>query len=654
MKALYIEDNDDDIVLLTSKIQQSNQWNDFIAVNELIKGIELCVQQKFDIVYIDLNLTKTKGAETIIKFRESIKDVPVIVFSGLDDQKVALRTIQEGAQDYLPKHEINVDVLYKSSQFAIERFKKGMYLEIANSNLRQSEQIAKIGNCTFELTGKAIDFSEGFKKLFNINQDEVIKLDNIGLLFNNEGVQKFQASFQKVCELLEDQEIIIHSSSKGKLRTFRVAFSSNNKSVYLGQVVHVTFFDITFEYEQQKELESRHNRLLKAQKLAKIGSWELNSSTEKFTFSPEALNILEIESKDSFKLDELLNIIEIDDNIIELYHQLNSIGQEVESFPLELSITTPKKNQRILKITAENSPYTTKESTIYTGTVEDVTLRRESSRLRKEFTETIEAQVIERTQQLEDVKKRLENSLLKEKELNELKSQFVSTASHQFRTPLTIIESSAGLISHYLKDLEYPKKDKVNNSINRLHHQIERMIMLMENILVLGKIENNAFELNFSSLDLLDTIQNICFDSNIIRNDNLEIEVIDGLVGDHKVFMDKNILDHIFTNLITNALKYSDKNQNPKVILNSRHHEIVVQIIDFGIGIPEEKLKCLFEPFSRATNVGEIQGSGLGMAIVHQCVQLLNGTIEVQSKLKQGTKVTVTLPKNGKDTDHRG
>jgi len=647
MKALYIEDNESDIVLLNAKIELSNHWEEFTAVHELNDGIQLCHQKKFDIVYVDLNLTTTKGTETIIKFRESIKDVPVIVFSGIDDKRTALRTIQEGAQDYIPKHEINADLLYKSTQFAIERFKKGMRLEIANSNVKQSEEIAKIGNCTIDLNGQIIDISNGFKKLFNFEKDSIFQLDQLAQLFIEEDEVRFEKAFNQVTEKLSNQELVVKSKNKGQERIFKIGFSLNSQNVFLGHVIHLTCLDITSEYQQKRELELRHNRLLKAQELAKIGSWEFNVNSEKFTFSPEALNILEFNSNHSFGIDEVLNLIEIEENVIELYHQLRSINHNEENFQFEVNIITPEKNHRVLKITAEYDQNSRQDNAIYVGTVEDVTLRRETSRLRKELTESMESQVIERTKELEEVKTQLEKSLKKEIELNELKSQFVSTASHQFRTPLTIIESSTGLISHYLKEIDFPKKERVEDSILRLHQQVDRMIALMENILVLGKIENNAFELNSKSLDLLDIIIAICNDSNIIQNDALQIEVIDGMVGDHTINSDKNILEHIFTNLITNALKYSDKEKNPKIILNGSENQIVINVIDYGIGIPQENLSRLFEPFSRASNVGEIQGSGLGMAIVLQCVELLDGTIQVESKINEGTKVTVTLPRNG-------
>ncbi len=231
-------------------------------------------------------------------------------------------------------------------------------------------------------------------------------------------------------------------------------------------------------------------------------------------------------------------------------------------------------------------------------------------------------------------------ALEKERELSELRSGFVSLVSHEFRTPLTTIQSSAELLERYNKKLSDEKKQ---NHHRRIQTAVKRMTQLLEDILTIGKAE--AGKLNFEPYpidlvafcrDLVESLQ-----MSVQQSHNLKFEV----VGDcTDAQMDEKLLGHILTNLLSNAMKYSPEGGTVQFDLICNQESAVFRIQDSGIGIPPEDIERLFESFGRASNVGNIPGTGLGLAIVQRCVDLHGGQIVVESEVGAGTTFTVTLP----------
>jgi PAS domain S-box-containing protein len=234
-------------------------------------------------------------------------------------------------------------------------------------------------------------------------------------------------------------------------------------------------------------------------------------------------------------------------------------------------------------------------------------------------------------------------NLLKEKELNELKSKFVSMASHQFRTPLTIIYSNAELIELKSKIDRKKNMDGVDLNTNRIKNEVDRLTELMNNTLIFGKYELEETKKDVKELDLDDFI-NKTIDSYFNNElDGRKIEIT--IKGEKQKFnSDETLLTHIITNVVSNAFKYSANKVEPKLIITYLDKKIKIEIIDYGIGIPNKEIQYLFTSFFRATNTSTIVGSGLGLTIVKQFIDLLNGEISIKSKENFGTTVMLTLP----------
>jgi signal transduction histidine kinase len=237
----------------------------------------------------------------------------------------------------------------------------------------------------------------------------------------------------------------------------------------------------------------------------------------------------------------------------------------------------------------------------------------------------------------------LEQALEKERELNELRALFVSTASHQFRTPLTVIQSGVEIMELYLENLPYEKQARFQKQFNKIQTEVERLHYLMNDILLLGRA--NAARTPFVPItgDLVKFCKNIIEEryNNVHSHDRSIIFSVEGNVK--PVDFDPKLIGHAVENIINNAYKYSSIG-NLLLGISFQEDLVRINITDQGIGIPEEDLKNLFQPFYRATNTSEIEGTGLGLAIMKEFVDKHGGEINVSSILNKGTTISVILP----------
>ena len=241
-------------------------------------------------------------------------------------------------------------------------------------------------------------------------------------------------------------------------------------------------------------------------------------------------------------------------------------------------------------------------------------------------------------------KQKLEKALVIEKELGELKTRFVSMVSHEYRTPLTVISSSASVIR---QAIENSRPEMAEKFINRIEKSVETMTELMENVLTLGKSASKEIT-EFQEINLPDFTSNIV--TNIFAAYNYNTKVNVETSGEIPIiYSNETALEHILQNLVTNAMKYTINEQDAKVIISVAPDErIRIDVADKGIGIPEQDIKNLFTDFYRANNVGNISGTGLGLSIVKQNVEALGGDLTVSSQVGVGTTFTVLLPINSR------
>ena len=247
-----------------------------------------------------------------------------------------------------------------------------------------------------------------------------------------------------------------------------------------------------------------------------------------------------------------------------------------------------------------------------------------------------------KNKQLKHKTTELDSSLKKEKHAGEMKSHFVSVTSHQFRTPLAIIQSNSQLINMILVKSDSPLKDKIEPSTLRINKEIKRMTELMDDVLLQGKITSGTIEFEQSNVNIHDLIKKIANQYNELQEDKRTVTIeITGQIKE--LYVDIKMIQHAISNLISNAFKYSEK-KNPEVIIEFTEKVVVIMVQDYGIGIPKKEIKNLFQPFYRALNVQAMQGTGLGLSIAKDYIELNGGTIEVESEINVGTQFIITLP----------
>jgi PAS domain S-box-containing protein len=234
----------------------------------------------------------------------------------------------------------------------------------------------------------------------------------------------------------------------------------------------------------------------------------------------------------------------------------------------------------------------------------------------------------------------LRNALARERELNELKSNFIAMVSHEFRTPLEVIVSSADILNRYLDRLS--PADRIAH-LESIQGSVQRMAGMMEDVLLLGRFERGRLECQPDDLHLIAWCRRLADEMRSATNGQCPIEVHLDL-PDPMVRADEKLLRHILTNLISNAVKYSPPGSPVQLRVWRVGGEAVFEVNDRGCGIPPEDQPRLFEAFHRARNVGQIPGTGLGLVIVKRGVTLHGGRIEFTSEAGQGATFTVRLP----------
>ncbi len=234
----------------------------------------------------------------------------------------------------------------------------------------------------------------------------------------------------------------------------------------------------------------------------------------------------------------------------------------------------------------------------------------------------------------------LVQALNKEKELNELKSRFVSVASHEFRTPLAAILATAETLFYYRQRMDEPQ---INARLDKIRQQVHHMKSIMDEVLQLARIQAGHIEFNPVPGDLKALCEEIIEEFQS-QPDYRERIAYSGVETPITAEIDLRLMRQVISNLISNALKYSPPEKPIRIMLSRGTNDITCQVADQGIGIPAEDLAHLFEPFHRGRNVGTISGTGLGLSITKEAVEAHGGTISVESEVDSGTAFTVIIP----------
>jgi PAS domain S-box-containing protein len=262
----------------------------------------------------------------------------------------------------------------------------------------------------------------------------------------------------------------------------------------------------------------------------------------------------------------------------------------------------------------------------------DITQRKWAETVLQQANEELELKVQERTAELQQLNEQL-------KELNDLKSRVVSMVCHEFRNPLNNISLSVSYLARYTEQLSAQQKMQYLEDIQA---NVERMVHMIDDILVIGKVEAKKIEVQPTPLNLVEFCQSLVAELRLTAPQHS----IDVKTPVQSIWaqLDEQLLRSILTNILINSVRYSPPESKVQFEVFTQQNQIVFQVKDQGIGIPLEDIPHLFEPFHRGRNVSNIPGTGLGLSVVKKFVDLLQGRIEVSSQIASGTTFVVRLP----------
>ena len=312
-------------------------------------------------------------------------------------------------------------------------------------------------------------------------------------------------------------------------------------------------------------------------------------------------------------------------------------------FPVEISLSNYKieDHSYVIAFIIDISVRKENERNLQAQQVEKERIAEELKLLNEQLEQKVEDRTTmlrETLHQLEKSRDELTEALEKEKDLNDLKSRFVSMASHEFRTPLSTILSSVSLIDKYTSEEDQDKRQK---HINRIKAQVKNLTSVLEEFLSLGKLEEGGVVEKKQEFNINEMLTELISEMSAMAKDGQTIEL--KCEGNELVYLDKGLLRNILINLLSNAIKYSAENSQIEVYVEHTPDMVQIIIKDSGIGISEEDLKHMTDRFFRGTNAINIQGTGLGLHIVKKYLEVMNGNINFASKLKKGTEVTLTF-----------
>jgi len=607
-KILLIEDNPGDARLVEILLEESD-FHECEIVNKttLGDGIEALNQSDFAAVLLDLTLPDSKGFETLEQLIEAKPDVNVIVMTGLAAKEIGIRAVQVGAQDFLVKGEFDANQLAKTLRYSIER-------SSVLQRLEEAQRIAHIGNWEYNLTTELFTLSDEVYRIFGY--------PNKDILFDKKVF---------VSHLFKDDYDMIHNGFQIALNdeTIKLDFritTTNGKVNYVAIQCEATARnnnqEITSLYGIVQDITDR-----------KIAELELLKSQERY-------QVIFSQSKDAIYISNGNTLVDFNDATVRLFgyskEELKKInvknlykeGADKDSFNKMMSkfsfvkdfeVELVQKDGSVRSCLLTSNAITTDEFTGYHGIIRDVTARKQTEELRKG------RELAERSTQM--------------------KEKFLANVSHEMRTPMNGI---LGLTNILLKT---DTDEEQANYLSSIRQSSQHLLGIINDILEISSLKEGKINLAEKEINLYELVDNLVNIINYkIEEKNLELNVNIGPDVDKFIMGDKLRLQQILTNLVGNAVKFTEngfvKIEVDKIRETNKQVFLEFRVIDSGIGILKDKIEIIFETFTRVFDAKKktFGGTGLGLAITKQLVQLHSGEIRVESELGKGSTFICEMP----------
>jgi len=505
-----------------------------------------------------------------------------------------------------------------------------------------------------DMQGNCLMISPSIYEMTGFKDHEIIGKPIAGLYFDQNDRFNFVKALQEqgvvrnfITELVrKDGEKITVSSNSW------MHYNGEGQPIGAESIVR----DITASMNAEKKLKENAMLFRESERLANLGIWQWHMSTDTIEWSDELFRIYGVDKKafsPTFK--GYLQFVHPEDRqrIRKIIEGAVAHRQHVK---FEERIVRPDGTERRLKswgtiVTGDDG-----DPTKMFGTCLDITEMKEAELKIRELNEDLEQKVVLRTEELVNANDELRKAelevratLSKEKELGELKSRFVATASHQFRTPLTVIQSNIELLEMGLDSMEEKTRKKYEKSFERIKKEGLRMTEMMDDVLILGKINAGVVQPSFQWVEVAGLFRELTDRLNDVPEMKAKIR-FKVKNQPQKMWLDEKLVSHLILNLLHNAQKYSLDRGDVLFQITFLKKQLKIDIQDQGIGMSEQDLENISQPFYRGGNAKHIPGTGLGMSIVQEYVLLSKGTMDIQSELNVGTRIRIALPFTKKTT----
>ena len=469
-----------------------------------------------------------------------------------------------------------------------------------------------------------IYFNSAFQRLTGYSSKEILH-HNCRFLQGKDRDQEPLKILRKAIENGESCQVILRNYKKdGSLfwNDLYIMPIINNQGVL------TNFIGIQNDVTERKRAEAERNHL------ATIFHESLN---EIYVFDAQSLKFINVnygaQKNIGYTMEELKNMTPLDlknqENKIVFQNNIDTLlKKKVEK--LEFEAVHQRKGGTKYPVEVHLQLSSLGDKDVFVAIILDITDR-------KNYTERLEKKVEERTEQLNV-------ALSKEKELNELKTKFLSLVSHEFKTPLSGILTSSVLLSKYKLTEEQEKRNK---HIKTISDKVDYLNNILNDFLSLEKLETGKLTYNFNNFKLSKVVDEVVYNANMILKKDQYIKYPDN-IDDLSLYQDEKIVELILTNLVNNAIKYSPENTVITISVEQNENLTTIQVIDRGIGIPQNDQKHIFERYFRAENAINTPGTGIGLNIVKNHLEKLGGAISFESEEQKRTTFTIIIPNTAK------
>lgn len=665
LRALILEDSKSDVLLLLRELRRNNYDVQFTNVDNAADMIAALDSAEWDIILSDYSMPTFDAQAALAIINQRQIDIPFIVISGTIGEETAVAAMKAGASDFFTKHNLTrlVPAVERELREVQERQKRKqaetelIKLYNATSFLFKADNLLSLGQQVVQAVVEEFGQVDCGLLLLDKKQQHMIRLARAGQQQVRVDVPLHLNGIGLVPEAVRSGNIVYvsdvtldsrYASNDARTRSELVVPLRTTKGI-LGVLDLQSAQVDAFSQQDQRILSAfaeraaaaletialyeeinRHAAELEQRVIQRTA--ELSNAKERieaiFNNSSDAIVLVAgdgtihqanvaFTTLFGYQMDEVfgeaLTLISVDNQLDLLEQALQRITQNGEQERIEL--VACRKDRTSFNVDVALAPVADYDTTNVICSFRDIT---EHKQLEENLRQTLE----------------------KERELNDLKSHFTSMVSHEFRTPLATIQSSTDLLKRYHDRLSDEKKIEL---VDKIQKQVKHLTNMMEDILTYSKSQAVGFQFTPTRMDIAAFCRSIVEETQATTSNHFINFTVTRVCGE--LSMDVKLLRQMITNLLSNAIKYSPQGGEIHFNLDCDDQHAVFTIEDTGIGIPEKDLEHLFEDFHRAENVANISGTGLGLVIVKQAVDVHAGTIRVDSEVGKGTTFTLTFPK---------